>query len=68
MKQKALFYTLNNWNLLARFMEHADLPLDNNPVESAIRPFALGGRNWLYSASPKGAHANAAAMGRLVVC
>jgi len=57
--QKALFYTLNNWESLTRFMDHAELPLDNNPVESAIRPFALGRRNWLYSASPKGAHASA---------
>ena len=59
MMQKALFYTLNNWDSLTQFMKHAELPLDNNPVESAIRPFALGRRNWLYSASPKGAHASA---------
>ena len=59
MMKKALFYTLNNWSSLTRFMDHAELPLDNNPVESAIRPFALGRRNWLYSASPKGAHASA---------
>ena len=59
MMKKALFYTLNNWSSLTRFIEHAELPLDNNPVESAIRPFALGRRNWHYSASPKGAHASA---------
>ena len=59
MMQKALFYVLNNWGSLTMFMKHAELPLDNNPVESAIRPFALGRRNWLYSASPNGAHASA---------
>jgi len=59
MMQKALYYTLNNWESLTQFMHHADLPLDNNPVENAIRPFTLGRRNWLYSASPKGAHASA---------
>ena len=59
MMKKALYYTLNNWDALTRFMDHAELPLDNNPVENAIRPFTLGRRNWLYSASPNGAHASA---------
>ena len=57
--RKALFYTQNNWSSLTAFMEHADLPLDNNPIEQSIRPFALGRRNWLYSGSPRGAHASA---------
>ena len=57
--QKALFYIQNNWESLTAFMWHADLPLDNNPIENAIRPFTLGRRNWLYSASPRGAHASA---------
>lgn len=59
LMQKALFYIQNNWESLTAFMAHADLPLDNNPVENAIRPFTLGRRNWLYSASPRGAHASA---------
>jgi len=59
MMKKALYYTLNNWDALTRFMDYAELPLDNNPVENAIRPFTLGRRNWLYSASPTGAHASA---------
>lgn len=59
LMQKALFYIQNNWESLTAFMTHADLPLDNNPVENAIRPFTLGRRNWLYSASPRGAHASA---------
>ena len=57
--RKALFYTQNNWASLTAFMDHADLPLDNNPIEQSIRPFALGRRNWLYSGSPRGAHASA---------
>jgi len=59
LMQKALFYIQNNWESLTAFMWHADLPLDNNPIENAIRPFTLGRRNWLYSASPRGAHASA---------
>lgn len=59
LMQKALFYIQNNWESLTAFMQYADLPLDNNPIENAIRPFTLGRRNWLYSASPRGAHASA---------
>jgi len=56
---KALFYTQNNWEALTAFMSNPYLPLDNNPVESTIKPFALGRRNWLYTASPRGAEASA---------
>lgn len=59
LMQRALFYTQNNWKSLTAFMQHAELPIDNNPVENAIRPFTLGRKNWLYSASPRGAHASA---------
>ena len=59
LMQKALFYVQNNWTSLTQFMHHADLPLTNNAIEGPIRPFAVGRRNWLYSASPRGAHASA---------
>jgi transposase len=59
LMQKALYYVQNNWESLTRFMHHADLPLTNNAIEGSIRPFAVGRRNWLYSASPRGAHASA---------
>ena len=59
LMHKALFYTQNNWEALTAFMSNPYLPLDNNPVESTIKPFALGRRNWLYTASPRGAQASA---------
>lgn len=59
LMRTALFYLQNNWASLTAFMKHADLPLDNNPIENAIRPFTLGRKNWLYTASPRGAHASA---------
>ena len=34
-------------------------PIDNNPAENAIRPFVIGRKNWLFSASQAGAHASA---------
>jgi hypothetical protein len=34
--------------------------LDTNPVENAIRPFALGRKAWMFSDTVKGANASAA--------
>lgn len=36
------------------------LELSNNRVERAMRPFAVGRKNWLFSNTPKGANASAA--------
>ena len=44
-------------------MVYLDEPLltpDNNLAENAIRPFALGRKNWLFAGTPKGAEASAA--------
>jgi hypothetical protein len=30
---------------LIRYVEHDDLPIDNNPCENAIRPFMIGHKN-----------------------
>jgi len=35
------------------------IELDNNPAENAIRPFVIGRKNFLFSGSPRGAHASA---------
>jgi transposase len=42
---KAVHYTLGQWPKLIRFLEHGDIPLDNNRCENAIRPFVVG-RNY----------------------
>jgi hypothetical protein len=34
-------------------------PIDNNLAENAIRPFVVGRKGWLFSGSPRGAHASA---------
>ena len=34
---------------------------DNNLAERAVKPFVIGRKNWLFSTSPKGADASAAA-------
>ena len=56
---KAIRYALGEWNRLLNFLEHSDLTPDNNSIENAIRPFALGRKNWLFANTPRGADASA---------
>ena len=56
---KALGYLHKNWDKLAVYTEDGRLSIDNNPAENAIRPFVLGRKNWLFSASVDGARASA---------
>lgn len=56
---KALQYLNHQWPRLIAYLEDGRYPIDNNPVENAIRPFAIGRKNWLFSASVKGAKASA---------
>ena len=48
---RALDYSLKRWPALARYATRGDLPIDNNPVENAIRPIALGKKNWFFAGS-----------------
>lgn len=57
---KAISYLQSEWPRLIVYLEDGRLNLDNNPVENAIRPFALGRKNWLFSQSVAGAQASAA--------
>jgi hypothetical protein len=50
---KAIDYTLNRWPALIRYAETGHLPIDNNPVENAIRPIAIGKKNWLFAGSER---------------
>ena len=56
---KALAYTQKMWPRLINFIDLDVATPDNNLVENAIRPFVIGRKNWLFSDSPQGAHANA---------
>ena len=48
---RALDYTLNRWTALSRYADRGDWPMDNNRVENAIRPIAIGKKNWLHTGS-----------------
>ena len=50
---KALDYTLKCWPSLVRYAHTGNLPIDNNPVENAIRPIAVGKKNWLFTGSER---------------
>jgi hypothetical protein len=39
---QAISYALNQWPTLARFLDHGEVEIDNNLVENAIRPTAIG--------------------------
>ena len=50
---KAIDYSLRRWPALTRYANRGDLPIDNNPVENAIRPIAIGKKNWLFAGSER---------------
>ncbi len=45
----AVRYAMNERKYLYTFLENGDVPIDNNRAENAIRPFAVGRKNWLFS-------------------
>jgi transposase len=51
----AIRYALARWSALCRFLDDGRIALDNNTVERAIRPIALGRKNHLFAGSDGGA-------------
>jgi transposase len=51
----AIRYALTRWGALCRFLDDGRIELDNNTVERAIRPIALGRKNHLFAGSDGGA-------------
>jgi transposase len=45
---QAIAYALSNWSQLEAFLYDGRLEIDNNLVENAIRPTAIGKKNWLF--------------------
>ena len=41
------------------YTQDGRLSIDNNPAENAIRPFVVGRKNWLFSASVEGGKSSA---------
>ena len=45
---KALSYALAHWESLQVYLKEPRIEIDTNLVENAIRPTALGKKNWLF--------------------
>lgn len=50
---KAIEHALKRWPALVRYADSGTLPIDNNAVENAIRPIAIGKKNWLFAGSKR---------------
>ena len=65
---KALDYSLKRWVALTRFVDDAQLPVDNNWIENQIRPVAIGRNNWLFAGSLRAGQRSAAVMSLIQRC
>jgi len=52
---KALAYCIPRWDNLTNYLHDGSLEIDNNLAENAIRPIALGRKNYLFAGSERGA-------------
>jgi hypothetical protein len=51
---RAIAYTRDRFPQLQHYLAHGWLPIDNNPAENALRPWAIGRKNWLFFGSAAG--------------
>jgi hypothetical protein len=56
----AFRYALARWTALTRYADDGRCEISNNAAERAIRPLAVGRRNWLFAGSDAGGHRAAA--------
>jgi transposase len=50
---QACDYTLGQWSRLEEYLKNGLVEIDNNWCEGALRPLALGRKNWLHLGSPE---------------
>lgn len=62
---RAMDYLLRREASFLRYLDDGRYPIDNNPVENAIRPIALGRKNWLFAGSARAGQRAAAIMSLL---
>ena len=65
---KACDYTLGRWGQLRRFLDYGQIELSNNLAENAIRPVAIGRRNWLHVGSERAGPRVAAILSVVETC
>jgi hypothetical protein len=55
---KAVNYLFSQKAYLEKVFEDGRLELSNNRAERSIKPFVIGRKNWMFSATPRGAEAS----------
>jgi hypothetical protein len=65
---KALAYSIERWKQLMIYTTDGKLNIDNNPVENAIRPVAVGRKNYLFAGSHEAAQRSAMLYSLLKTC
>jgi len=65
---KALAYSISRWERLMIYASDGKLNIDNNPVENAIRPVAVGRKNYLFAGSHEAAQRSAILYPMLGTC
>jgi transposase len=65
---KAINYFLNEYDSLIGYLQDGRLEIDNNLVENAIRPTAVGRKRWLFIGHPDAGWRSAVLYSLLVSC
>jgi transposase len=65
---KAIRYALGEWKALSRYLQDGRLEIDNNLTENAIRPSAVGKKNWLFIGHPGAGWRSAVIYSVIVSC
>jgi transposase len=65
---EAIGYALNHWNALIGPLEAGFLEIDNGNSERAMKPVALGRKNWLFAGSDEGGKTAATLMSLCATC
>ena len=61
-------YATNQWEALTRYLENGRLSISNNAAERALRPLAVGRKNWLFFQREGGGHVASILMSLLMTC
>src|SRR5690606_3430389 len=65
---KAMAYAYARWDALSAYLYDGNLIIDNNQIENAIRPVALGRKNYLFAGSHEAAQRSAMIYSFFAIC
>lgn len=65
---QAINYALPRWKALSAYVQHGQIEIDNNLAENAIRPIAIGRKNYLFAGSHQAAEMTAAMYSFMAIC